>query len=446
MDRRKFLKTTSFIGLGGLFIPSTLFSSCRKETLFEDSNYSGKVIIIGSGAAGLYAGYILKSKGIDFQILEASSVFGGRLGKLTGFADFPIDKGAQWLHGKNNLLSDFITASNTKITLDDSEEAYWFNNQIVASLPKDPYIFDAENLPDISFQDYAIQKGFGEEYKYIIENIAGDQGAEASVLSTYWNHQEETNWCSGDDDYKFEETFFDFFEKNIISEISDKIKLNTVVSKIDYSSDKIIVTDSLNTTYSADKVILSIPITMFKNNSIEFTPALPSEKTEAFSKIAMGPGIKVHLKFNIKFYDQNIIGGKICAAYADELVGKNGSDNVLLAFIMGDQAAYLSSLPNDNAIITELLQELDIMYSGQASASFIAGHVEDWSKHPFIMGAYSHSTVNMGNAREVAAKSIDDKLFFAGEAMNLNGHHQTVFGAAETGYREVINILNSVTK
>ncbi|MCE2743940.1 MAG: FAD-dependent oxidoreductase [Fluviicola sp.] len=237
MDRRKFLKTTSFIGLGGLFIPSTLFSSCRKETLFEDSSYSGKVIIIGSGVAGLYAGYILKSKGIDFQILEASSVYGGRLGKLTGFADFPIDKGAQWLHGKNNLLSDFITASNTKITLDDTEAVYWFNNQLVESLPKDPNIFDAENLPDISFQDYAIQKGFGEEYKYIIENIAGDQGAEASVLSAYWNHQEETNWCSGDDDYKFEETFFDFFEKNIISEISDKIKLNTIVSKIDYSSD-----------------------------------------------------------------------------------------------------------------------------------------------------------------------------------------------------------------
>ena len=446
MDRRKFLKTTSFIGLGGLFIPSTLFSSCRKETLFEDSNYSGKIIIIGSGAAGLYAGYILKSKGIDFQILEASSIYGGRLGKLIGFADFPIDKGAQWLHGKNNLLSDFITASNTKITLDDSEEAYWFNNQIVASLPKDPYIFDAENLPDISFQDYAIQKGFGDEYKYIIENIAGDQGAEASVLSAYWNHQEETNWCSGDDDYKFEETFFDFFEKNIISEISDKIKLNTIVSKIDYSSDKITVTDSLNTTYSADKVILSIPITMLKNNSIEFTPSLTSEKTEAFSKIAMGPGIKVHLKFNTKFYDNNIIGGKICAAYANELVGKNGSDNVLLAFIMGDQAAYLSSLPNDNAIITELLQELDMMYNGQASSSFIAGHVEDWSKHPFIMGAYSYSTINMGNAREVAAKSVNDKLFFAGEAMNLNGHHQTVFGAAETGYREVINILNSVTK
>jgi hypothetical protein len=43
----------------------------------------------------------------------------------------------------------------------------------------------------------------------------------------------------------------------------------------------------------------------------------------------------------------------------------------------------------------------------------------------------------------VASEPIDNKLFFAGEAMNLNGHHQTVFGAVETGYREVINILKT---
>jgi len=41
---------------------------------------------------------------------------------------------------------------------------------------------------------------------------------------------------------------------------------------------------------------------------------------------------------------------------------------------------------------------------------------------------------------------VNDKIFFAGEAMNLNGHHQTVQGAMETGYREVINILNSIKK
>ena len=103
MDRRQFIKQSTFLTLGGLLIPSTLLSSCRKENLFEDINFDGTVMIIGAGAAGLYAGYILKSKGIDFKILEASNTIGGRMGKLNGFADYTIDTGAQWLHGQNKI-------------------------------------------------------------------------------------------------------------------------------------------------------------------------------------------------------------------------------------------------------------------------------------------------------------------------------------------------------
>jgi hypothetical protein len=52
----------------------------------------------------------------------------------------------------------------------------------------------------------------------------------------------------------------------------------------------------------------------------------------------------------------------------------------------------------------------------------------------------------MGDARKIAAQAISEKVYFAGEAMNINGHHQTVQGAVETGYREVINLLNDVIK
>jgi len=228
MNRSEFLKNGLLITIGGILIPKSIIS-CRKNTLFEDSTYSGKVIIIGAGIAGLYAGYILKSKGIEFEILEASNVYGGRIGKNENFADFPIDSGAQWLHGKNNIISDLITSSGTKISLDDTETHYWFQNKIVTNLPKNPDIFDNDNLPDISFKDYAIQQGLGEEYQYIIENLAGDQGASASKLSAYWNHQEEINWVSGDDDYKFEQTFFDFLDTQIAQTIKDKINLNTII-------------------------------------------------------------------------------------------------------------------------------------------------------------------------------------------------------------------------
>jgi lysine-specific histone demethylase 1B len=446
MDRRQFIKQSTLLSIGGLLIPSTLLAACRKETFFEDVTYDGKVIIIGAGAAGLYAAYMLKSKGIDFQLLEASSTYGGRLGKLTGFANFPIDTGAQWLHGKNSILGDLIKKSKTNITLDDSETKFWFNNQLIDALPQNTNIFEGEELPDISYEAYALQNGLGNEYKYIIENIAGDQGAAASRLSVYGNNKDEENWASGDDDFKFEETYFDLIDKQIASQVKDQILVNTIITKIDYSQSEIILTDSNNNTFNANKVIITVPISILKSGDIQFIPALPIEKTTAFSKIGMDAGMKVFLKFSNRFFDQNIIGGAVCAAYADDSIGKAQNDNILLAFIMGEQAEYLTALGSDAAITTALIQELDIMYNGQASASFIASHVENWTTNPYIKGAYSYSTIGMGDARKIASQALSEKLYFAGEAMNTNGHHQTVHGAVETGYREVINILTDIKK
>lgn len=425
----------------------TALSSCRKEELFEGETYSGKVILIGAGAAGLYAGHILKSKGINFTILEASAIHGGRLGKLTGFSDSPIDLGAQWLHGKNSIAGNLVSSSGAAITLDDSEMQYWFQNQLVATLPTDvEALFTDEDAPDVSFENFASQSGLGTEYKYIIEGFAGDLGADASRISVAERLREEENWSSGDDDFKFRETFYDLIDTNIADGIMSNIIFNTPVTKIDYSSETIVVTDANNNTHTADKIIIAVPITILKANTITFVPALPSEKTEAFNKIGMDAGMKVFLKFSSKFYNQNIVGGTICAAYADESVGKSGTDNVLLAFIMGEQAENLTALGSDQAIVNALLGELDLMFNGQATAYYLDAHVQNFTTLPFIRGAYSYSTVSIGNARTIAAQAVDDKLFFAGEAMNINGHHQTVQGALETGYREVINILDSVSK
>lgn len=446
MDRRDFIKQTGLLSIGGLIIPSTLFSSCRKKTLFEDVNFSGNVIVIGAGAAGLYAGYILKSKGINFSILEASANHGGRMGKSTSFADYPIDTGAQWMHGRNSIISDLVKSKNIRHTLDEAELSYWFNNQIVQSLPKDPFIFENENLPDISFLDYAHQSGLTDEYNSIIEAIAGDQGASASTLSAYWNSKDEENWVSGDEDFKFKETYFDVIDKHIAQPVLSQISYNCQIVSIDYSGNQIVLKDSNQNTYLADKVIVTVPISILKLNEIAFTPALPTKKTDAFSKFGMGPGMKVFLKFTNKFYEDVLYGGSICGAYADDTVGKETSDNVMLAFIMGDQAANLHALGSDIAITNALLEELDIIYNGQASSSFISSSVYDYTAKPFIKGAYGYSTIGMGDARKIAAEPINQKIYFAGEAMNTNGHHQTVHGAVESAYKAVIDILEEIKK
>jgi lysine-specific histone demethylase 1B len=442
MQRRKFIKNASWFAVGGLLLPSTLLQACRKASLEPEQPFKGKVVIVGAGIAGLYAGYLLQNKGIDFVILEATAMHGGRMGINTTFADYPIDTGAQWLHGRNSILGELVDATKTSVTNDTSEMYYWFNNALVKELPKDPFIFEEKNLPDVSFLEYAHQQGFGKEYDNIIEAIAGDQGAGAEQLSAYWNSKDEENWVAGDDDFKFRDTYFDFIDKNFAQPVVSRIRYNTVVTAIDYSTSQVTLTTKDATTFSADKVIVTIPIAQLKKNTIAFTPALPPAQTAAFDKFGMGPGMKVFLKFSEKFYKPVVYGGATCAAYADDSVGKNTNNNVMLAFVMGKQAQALHDIGSKTAITNALLAELDLMYAGKASATFIDSVVYDYTDRPYIGGAYGYSTLGMGTARVDAAKSVNNQLFFAGEAMNINGHHQTVHGAAESGYKALMDLLD----
>ncbi|MEO0471652.1 MAG: FAD-dependent oxidoreductase, partial [Bacteroidota bacterium] len=139
-----------------------------------------QVLVIGAGAAGLYAGHELARHGIDFMILEASDRHGGRLGKLEGFADYPLDLGAEWLHGKKSIMGKLAKRTHTPIKKDKSKERYWFKHQLVKKTPIDVWgFFEQRNLPDLSFQDVAKQNGFWEDYQYMVEAVAGDFGAAA---------------------------------------------------------------------------------------------------------------------------------------------------------------------------------------------------------------------------------------------------------------------------
>jgi len=406
----------------------------------SSASYNGKVIIIGAGAAGLYAAYLLRNYGIEVEVLEASHRYGGRLAKLSGFAEFPLDLGAEWLHGMNSITGDLVSKTQTFIAPDDSTPVYWFQGSLTNELPQNVNLFDQEGLPDISFWEYAQSLGLGSDYQWIIEALAGDLGAAATRISAYWNYQETKNWNSGDTDFKFRESFFDLIDSHIAKPIQPHIKFNTIVESVDYSGKMVKVYCQNGHVYEGDVVILTVPITVLKKGEIIFEPSLPSEKTEAFQKIGMDIGMKIFFKFDEKFYNPYILGGPLGGTYVDESIGKSGNSHILMSFVMGTQAENLKNLGETEAIIQALVSELDLMYAGKASAHLVDYYLHDWSAEPFIQGVYSYSTMGMGNARAMAAAPIDQKLFFAGEAMNLNGHHQTVHGAMETAW-QTLNLI-----
>lgn len=104
MQRSEFLKKMALLGLAWPF--SNSFAQLNKH------KFNGKVLVIGAGAAGMTAAYLLVQQGIDVELLEASNRVGGRMRIDTSFADIPIPLGAEWIETKPIIL-DKIINSNT---------------------------------------------------------------------------------------------------------------------------------------------------------------------------------------------------------------------------------------------------------------------------------------------------------------------------------------------
>ncbi|MEL6843251.1 MAG: NAD(P)/FAD-dependent oxidoreductase, partial [Bacteroidota bacterium] len=355
---------------------SVMLSACgNKEIILPeiDTNFQGKVVVIGAGSAGMTAAYLLKRYGVDFELLEAADDFGGRVKRLSGFADFPIDLGAEWIH-------------------------------------TDPEVF---------------------------ARMASDEALKEQIDLIEYRPQTASNWLDGElknkdwtrhfySEYKFKNTtWYGFFEQYIVPEIEDRMRLDSPVSQIDYSGEKVTITfGNQNEVVEADRVIVTVPVTIMQSGSITFVPALPNAKTEAYDKVEMGDGMKVFIEFKERFYPDLFFFGRLRdlednLIYYDAAFGKESSRNILGLFTVSDPASEYVKLGSDEAIIEKILGELDEAFDGQASEHYLKHEIQNWSKEPYIQGSYSWSYDGSRNQiMEEMARPVENKLFFAGEALS----------------------------
>lgn len=399
MTRKEFIEQSLIMGLGMPFLSTLLLQSCDEgESIFPSfkTSFSGKVVIVGAGAAGMAAGYLLKYYGVDFEIMEASPVYGGRLKKTDAFADFPIDIGAEWIHTDPKILADIVNDPKVRETI----ETIVYNPQTIQSW----------------------KNGKLRSHNYI------------SKLYSEWKFKNST--------------WFDFFEQWIVPEIADKIVLNQAVTEINYETDKVILKTTTHDTYEADKVLVTSSVKMLQNGQIVFKPALAPEKTEAINKIYMGDGIKIFIEFKEKFYPDILAFGNIFKALREEekfvydaAFRKDARQHILGLFAINEKASAYTQLPNEEAMINKFLAELDEMFDGKASANYVKHIIQNWSAEPYIQGAYSYAFE--GNQKRIVAainEPVKDQIYFAGEALSID-NQAMVHGACESAYRMVATML-----
>ncbi|XP_001627682.2 lysine-specific histone demethylase 1A isoform X1 [Nematostella vectensis] len=75
-----------------------------------------RVAVVGAGVAGLAATAVLEEEGFDVILLEASDYLGGRIKTAQPFMGFPpVDLGADFIHGSENVIYEIAHANNWKI-------------------------------------------------------------------------------------------------------------------------------------------------------------------------------------------------------------------------------------------------------------------------------------------------------------------------------------------
>ncbi|MGZ3662498.1 MAG: FAD-dependent oxidoreductase, partial [Bdellovibrionota bacterium] len=102
LNRRDFLARLSAISAGAL-LPLPTFAHGNPHPVKDSSNR--KVLVAGAGIAGLYAADLLRARGFDVQIVEASDRTGGKLmgGTVAGFA---FDFGGQGFSSEMKRVQD----------------------------------------------------------------------------------------------------------------------------------------------------------------------------------------------------------------------------------------------------------------------------------------------------------------------------------------------------
>jgi monoamine oxidase len=263
-------------------------------------------------------------------------------------------------------------------------------------------------------------------------------------------------------DLKFKDSsWFNVITEKVYPTVGDHIRLNSVVREINYQDDKVLVTTENKTVFEADKVLVTVPIKILQRDTIKFSPDLPSAKMNAINSQKMVPGLKVFIEFKERFYPdatlcgtvwQYVVGmGHKDCTYYDASYGKDTKRHILgLLAIADDTKKYYPQISSgqkmdkkayDAKIIENVLAELDKMFEGKASQFYVKGLVQDWTAEPYIQGAYSGLQLMDFNADSLTSP-VDNKVFFAGEAISPSGMRRVaVHAAVESAYLAVKQIL-----
>ena len=187
----------------------------------------------------------------------------------------------------------------------------------------------------------------------------------------------------------------------------------------------------------APRAIVTLPLGVLQSRLVRFAPRLG----KPLDKLASGPVIRVAMAFREPFWEKRHPGVAFFhspeAPFPTFWTPLPMHAPLLTAWAGGPKAARLTG-KRPEALLGEALRSVRALFPGDEQPS--AYLVHDWQADPYARGGYSYVTVGGTGAREELAEPLEDTLYFAGEATDVE-QSGTVGGALASGQRAAREIL-----
>ena len=221
------------------------------------------------------------------------------------------------------------------------------------------------------------------------------------------------------------------------------IRLNQIVQSVEYGEAGVTVTTTQGI-FEGDYAVITLPLGVLKSESVSFVPPLPVAKQAAIHNLGMSVLNKVYLHFPDVFWDTDAewIGylGERTGEWASALNLYAYTERpVLLLFNAGEYGLAIEDM-SDEQIVQKAMDMLRAVY-GENIPDPDGVLITRWGKDPFALGSYS--SIYLGATpedREALAESVENVLFFAGEATSTE-FAATVHGALLSGQRAAQEVM-----
>jgi monoamine oxidase len=431
------------------------------------------VVVIGAGAAGIFALRELKAAGLTAIGLEARNRIGGRIFTRRTLARHPIELGAEFVHGADNIVHRLVAEYGLTLVPHAGEAYSWWDGKLVldSQLPRPPLLVLHEvralarrlrsagkgNTPLPEFlktpELSEILARSAVTRRYLEQLIKNDHSVEPTALTLEgWLEPDVTGFEAN---FRIDEGYSALLHRAVERSHLD-IRLSRPVRRIEWEPGSV-ACFARNMIVRSRAAIITLPLGVLQQEDVEFDEALPRAKTDAIQSLHPGKAFKMQTSFRAmrggkSFWPE---GMAVLTSALDSqlhwptsLARRRGQRHLLTHLVGGDAADRFGRHPDPpRAILNQLVH---MFGSERIRDLFVRAEWRVWHADPFSRSGYSAFPDDADeDARQALGQSVSDTLFFAGEAVGVPGQPgkvASVHGAIESGIcsaREVIAALRS---